>query len=294
MAEKLSIYDKITARVLEMIDKGVAPWRPNHNCKSARPGKNIRGNAYRGVNAIMTWSVADIEGYGSNYWLTFNQARELGGAVKKGEKGTPVVFWGQGKGKGDDESGEEGRGYVFAKGYYVFNLDQIEGLDEGKLPDFSEAIQRWPNDPIEACEAIVSGYDGPAIETKATTPCYRPVSDIVEMPPMDRFVSAEDYYSVLFHELAHSTGHESRLDRKLNEERTKEKYGQEELVAEFTAAFICAEAGIDQTVIENSAAYLDGWRKAIQGDVKMLVVAASQAQKAADMILGRVAVEVAN
>jgi antirestriction protein ArdC len=104
---------------------------------------------------------------------------------------------------------------------------------------------------------------------------------------MDRFTTAEEYYSVYFHELAHSTGHESRLDRKLTEERTKEKYGQEELVAEFAAAFLCHECGIERATIDNSAAYLDGWKKAIKGDVKMLVMAASQAQKAVDCILNR-------
>jgi len=285
MTERATVYDKITERILAMLEAGVAPWQPGHNCKAAQPGKNVTGRSYRGINAVMTWAVASVAGYSSPYWLTYNQARELGGNVKKGEKGTPVVFWGQAKTKGESE--DEGKGYMFAKGYTVFNLEQIEGLKAEDLPVEADSLERWSNDPIEAAEAIVSGFDGPSRETLATTPHYSPSRDCVVMPPMDRFATAEEYYSVYFHELAHSTGHESRLDRKLTEQKTRETYGQEELVAEFAAAFLCHECGIERATIENSAAYLDGWKKAIKGDVKLLVMAASQAQKAVDCILGK-------
>jgi len=281
--KKVSAYDKVTDRLIELIDAGVCPWKPTTNCRSARPGKNIKGNNYRGINAMMTWAVASIEGYASDVWLTFKQAQEMGGTVRKGQKGTPIIFWGIVDGKGDEAPADDkkSKGYAFARYYVAFNVEQCDGIDVADLPDTT----RYANDPIVAAESIVAGFNGPKIAQRLSTPCYNFVDDVVYMPPVDRFVSSEAYYETLFHELGHSTGHHSRLNREMSQDRPK--YAFEELVAEMAAAFLCDEAGILPSVETNVAAYLDGWGKAIKADRSMLIKASSAAQKAADMILGR-------
>lgn len=286
--ERKSIQQKITDRIVEMLDAGTVPWRPHHNCKSARPGKNISGRNYRGVNAIMTWAVSIEKGYASPYWLTFNQARELGGCVRKGEKGTPVVYYGHGVGKDDNGEKDPSKAFGFAKGYTVFNLEQIDGIADDKLPaDEVDTSQRWANDPIESAREIIDAYEGPAFAEAAGTPHYTPSTDTVTMPPMDRFDSAEAYYSVYFHELIHSTGHDSRLARGLTGDKSQEKYGKEELIAEFGATFLCAEAGIVAEVIDNAAAYIDAWKKIIKADATLVMAAAAAAQKAVDCVLAK-------
>lgn len=285
MAERKTIQDKITDRIVAMLDEGTVPWRPHHNCRSARPGLNISGRRYRGVNAFMTWAVSLEKGYESPHWLTFNQARELGGCVRKGEKGTPVVYYGQGVGKDDDGNKDPSRRFAFAKGYTVFNVEQIDGIDPAKLPAEINATERWEHSPIESAIEIIDGFDGPGFVEAAVTPHYTPLTDTVTMPPMDRFDSSEAYYAVYFHELIHSTGHESRLARELTGDKSDSSYGKEELIAEFGASFLCAEAGIVAEVIENNAAYIDAWRKVIKADKTLIMTAASAAQKAVDCVM---------
>jgi antirestriction protein ArdC len=171
--------------------------------------------------------------------------------------------------------------------YNVFNAEQVDGIE---IPD---AVKFEPIDfkPIEAAEQIAAGYRGGPIigQDGGQQAFYRPVTDSVHMPKQTRFASVEEYYSTLFHELSHSTGHSSRLDRKLDtapQPFGSADYGKEELVAEMSAAFICSYAGIQPTVIANQAAYLAGWLKQLKSDKKLVVSAAGQAQRAADWILG--------
>lgn len=279
------LYQTVTDQILAMLESGVVPWRsPILGRNSAGQPKNLNsGKAYRGVNTFLLAFIAFARGYGSSYWLTFNQAKERGGAVRKGEKSSLVVFWKQYE-TTDKQTGDPTKIPVL-RYYNVFNAEQIDGIE---IPD---AVKFTPIDfnPIEAAEAIAAGYaGGPVVgHDGGQQAFYRPLTDTVHMPVQTRFASVEEYYSTLFHELSHSTGHSTRLDRKLD---TAPKpfgspdYGKEELVAEMSAAFLSGHAGIQPAVIANQASYLAGWCKHFKEDKKLVISAAGQAQRAADWI----------
>jgi len=279
------LYQTVTDQIVAMLETGVVPWRsPILGRNSAGHPKNLNsGKQYRGVNVFLLAFTAFAKGYGSSYWLTFRQAKERGGNVRKGEKSSLVVFW-KTYDTTDRQTGDPTRVPVL-RYYNVFNAEQLEGIE---IPD---AVKFEPLDfqPIESAEQIVAGYaGGPVVgHDGGQQAFYRPSTDSVHMPERTRFASVEEYYSTLFHELSHSTGHSSRLDRKLD---TAPKpfgspdYGKEELVAEMSAAFLCSHAGIQPTLIENQAAYLGGWLKQIKADKKLVISAAGQAQRASDWI----------
>ncbi|QOV92100.1 ArdC family protein [Humisphaera borealis] len=278
------IYATITQQVTDMLEKGVAPWRsPILGRTSAGHPKNLdSGKPYRGVNVFLLAFTAYAKGYESSYWVTFNQAKDRGGSVKKGEKASMVVFWKQYETE-DKQTGKETKIPVL-RYYNVFNAAQCEGLEVPDAPKFEPIDFK----PVEVAEAIAKGYQGaPALEHGGSKAFYRPSDDKVRMPEPTRFASGEEYYSTLFHEYAHSTGHSSRLDRKLDTDPKpfgSADYGKEELVAEMAAAFLCGHAGINPAVIENQTAYLQGWLKTLKSDKKLIISAAGQAQKAADWI----------
>lgn len=285
MSEKQSPYEVITNRLVSMIEKGVCPWRMPWSKTELQSQRNgITGHTYSGVNQVMTFMTAYTCGYSSPYWMTFLQAKEMGGHVRKGESGTPVVKLG--KWSKEDDDGKVVGG-SFLKQYVVFNVAQIEGLDMKRYELTVE--KRGTVEKLATCEAIVNGYlSRPEVRSGGNRAYYNPSLDFIQMPDQAQFGTDESYYCTLFHELAHSTGHASRLARKGVVDAVafaSHEYGVEELVAEFTASFLCQRAQIDTAVIENSAAYLDAWLKIIKGDSKMLFNAASQAQKAADFIL---------
>lgn len=281
------LYQSVTDQIVAMLESGVVPWRsPILGRSKAGHPKNLNtGRQYRGVNVFLLAFTAFAKGYGSSYWLTFHQTKERGGKVRKGEKSSMVVFWKQYE-TTDRESGKPVKVPVL-RYYNVFNAEQVDGIE---IPD---ALKFEPLDfkPIESAERIAGGYlGGPAVEHDGGQQAfYLPSSDTVHMPQQTRFASAEEYYSTLFHELSHSTGHSSRLDRKLD---TTPKpfgspdYGKEELIAECSAAFLCSYANIQPAVIENQAAYLAGWLKQLKSDKKLVISAAGQAQRAADWIRG--------
>lgn len=283
-------YEVIADRIIEMIDKGVCPWRmPWSKSEPESQANATTGKAYRGINQILTMMTNYFAGYEYDTWLTYKQAQELGGQVRKGEKGTPVVRFGEYESESEGVKTRRG----FLRHYTVFNVAQIDGLPEQFMVKRAKAEERTDYAAIEACEAIVNEWaDKPTIEHGGNRACYNPAKDLIKMPAQSSFTGDPEYYSTLFHEMGHATGHTERLARKPfrdNEFKSfgSYDYGCEELVAEFTAAFLCCRADIDSATIENSAAYLDGWRKAIKADPKLLVVAAGQAQKAADYILGK-------
>lgn len=274
-------YAKLIAEnLIAKVESGVAlPW--HKSWAGDVPRNALTGRPYRGVNVWITSLTSLAEGYESNRWLTFRQAKEAGGSVKKGEKATWVVFWKLlRKGEGDDE-----RVIPLMKVYKVFNVDQCTGLDPEKL-----APARMANDnpPLEVAESIVQGYSDPPHMAKGE-PSYAPATDTVRMPERKRFDGSEEYYSTLFHELAHSTGHKKRLGRAGVTGAIRfgsETYSREELVAEMSAAMLCGHAGIDGEIFDNSAAYVAGWLGYIKKDPRALVDAAQAAQKAVDHILG--------
>ncbi len=283
MGEKIDAYQIMTDRICALLEKGEIPWkRPWHSNGGQLP-KNLHSKKeYRGINVFYL----ACAGYTSPYFLTYKQATTLGGKVRTGEKGFPVVFWKWLDGK-DKETGKD-RKIPMLRYYTVFNVAQCEGLDD-KIPSIE--TPKLDFTPIERCEAVVSGYVGrPTIRTGEDRAYYRPSMDLVNMPPRESFVSVEEYYSVLFHELGHSTGHESRLKRKGITDVVmfgSHDYSQEELVAEMTAAFLSGHCAIDGQTVTNSAAYIQHWLKALRNNKSLLVSAAAQAQRASDHILGK-------
>ena len=274
-----NVYEIVTEQVIKQLEQGVAPWKKPWRCEM--PCNLISGKEYRGINPFLLAS----QGYGSRYWLTFNQANKLGGHVRKGEKSSIVTFWKIGEfSKENKETGKlEDRKSILLRYFAVFNVEQTEGIAD-KL-GLGNAGPRVPN--IEACESIVSGMPNAPAMQQSNAAWYKPSTDTVGMPSKSLFGNAEEYYSTLFHELSHSTGHASRVGREGIEDLAafgSESYSKEELIAEMGAAMLCGVTGIVPATIQNSASYLQHWINRLKGDSKLLVSAASAAQKAADFI----------
>ncbi len=279
-----TVYEIITDRIIEILDKGIIPWnKPWKDKYPSFPTNLISKKPYRGINPWLLMATAYEKGYSSPYWLSFKQAKEKGGRVRTGEKGTMVIFWTfvtkENKDKEDENIKIEK--IPILRYYTVFNVEQCEGIE---IPVENPVI--IPN-KIEACEQILALYENcPPIRNGSNRAFYSPALDTITMPDKDQFIDMEHYYSTLFHEIAHSTGHESRLHRSNFDHFGSENYGKEELIAEMTAAFLCATAGIDNKTIETNAAYIASWKEAIKADTRMVIISAAQAQKAADYILG--------
>lgn len=300
-----TVYDIVTEKIIELLDKGIVPWnRPwNPKAGNGRMSFNqynlITKKPYRGINPWILGATADEKGYASPYWLSFKQAKEKGGNVKAGEKATIVVFWkfmvkdaqdDNGKVILDDHGVPKKKTIPLLRYYYVFNLEQCEGIEAPALKEIENPVLPTKNDlnPIETCEQIMNSYKTcPKIKFGSNRAFYSPAHDEITLPDKDQFIDMEHFYSVLFHEAAHSTGHKDRLHRSdFISYFGSENYGKEELVAEMTSAFLCATAGIENTTIETNASYIASWKKTIRADVKMVIIAAAQAQKAADYMLG--------
>jgi antirestriction protein ArdC len=277
-----SVYEIVTEKIIKQLESGVAPWRKPWTCQT--PANLLTQKDYRGLNVFTLVS----QGFPSRFWLTFNQAKKLGGRIRKGEKSSPVVFWNIGDEREtttQDGTKETSRSFLL-RYYSVFNLSQAEGIDIHA----SLLQETRTNDPIETCEQLVTNMpNSPAFE-QSDKAWYSPTSDVVGMPARGLFHSSEEYYATEFHELAHSTGHAKRLHRENFDNPVSfgsESYSKEELIAEMTAAMLCGIAGIEQQILENSAAYLKTWIARLKSDSRLLVSAASQAQKAADFIQGK-------
>jgi antirestriction protein ArdC len=272
-------YEKVTAAIVEALQQGVVPWRKPWTGIVPMNGESHR--PYGGINSL----VLGCAPYRDPRWLTWNGVQRLGGKVRKGERARPVVFWKLWEQR-DRTTGEVVERVPLLRYFSVFNVEQCEGL---ALKPLSALIPTANHDPIAAAEAIIVNMpQRPVIEHGHAQAWYRPSTDLVGMPDRARFHRVEAYYSTLYHELAHSTGHKSRLNREEVAAGSffgSEDYSREELVAEFTAAFLGHHAGIDSTR-EQSAAYLGSWLRSLQNDVKMAVHAAGRAQRAADFILG--------
>ncbi len=279
-----SVYEIVTEKIIKQLESGVAPWRKPWTCQT--PANLITQKEYRGLNVFTLAS----QGFPSRFWLTFNQSTKLGGKIRKCEKSSPVIFWNVGDEQ--ETTTPEGRkesSRPFLLRYYsVFNFSQTEGID---IPA-SLLQETRTNNPIEACEQIVSNMPNPPAFQQSDRAWYSPSSDVVGMPARSLFHSSEEFYATEFHELAHSTGHPKRLHRENFDNPAhfgSESYSKEELIAEMTAAMLCGIAGIEQNTLGNSAAYLKTWIARLKSDSRLLVSAASQAQKAADFIQGKTA-----
>jgi len=275
---KAKAYDKITDRILELLEQGTCPWRRPWSRSRLRPQNGQTRHKYSGINLFLLEAMA----YESPFFMTFKQVKAKGGNIKKGSTGLPVIYWSTFE-REDSEAKDNVRHIPFLKYYTVFNASQIEGME---FPE-EENAPTIDFEPIEAAQALAENWqDGPPVEHGSSRACYIPALDKIRLPSPERFNSAADYYQTRFHEMGHATGHDKRLNRDMSGNFGSESYGKEELIAEMTAAYLCAECGIDNQVIKNEAAYLSGWIKAIKGDNKLVISAAAQAQKAANLILG--------
>lgn len=289
----VDVYQMVTDRILKQIEETgtltwVKPWKYS-GVSNSFPMNGKTKRRYDGVNFFLL----QLAGYSSPYWLTFKQIEEMKGSIKKGEKATQVVFWKINTYKEvNPETQEEKNKQVPLLRYYnVFNIEQCEGIEiahEAAKTPYAE------HTPIERSEFVINQYGQlqPSLKLRveeSSEAYYMPGWDLVNMPLIHQFESPEAYYSVFFHELGHSTGHADRLHRKEVAECARFgscDYGQEELTAELTAAFICAQIGIsNETTERRSSAYIQNWKKRIKADKKMFIMAAGRAAKAANLIL---------
>jgi antirestriction protein ArdC len=288
------VYEVITGQIVEQLERGVVPWARPWKVDGLAPSNLVSRRPYRGINVFLLAFRAAT----TPWWLTFRQAKALGGTVRAAERSTPVIFWRwidrrgrevEGEDAGAHDDGRRGDRIPVLRYYSVFNLDQTHGIDPRKVP----CADACAVTEVPTAEEIVAGFpDPPTIEHRAQPRAfYRPATDSVTMPLRAAFDRTEGYYSTLFHELTHATGHAKRLARPSFDKNHaapfgSEPYAREELVAELGAAFLCGEAGIAPD-IANSAAYIDHWRQHLSRDARLVVTAAQQAQRAADYILGR-------
>jgi antirestriction protein ArdC len=274
------IYKQVTDRIIAMLNDGICPWKRDWSASPFTP-RNWNGRIYRGINWLLLGSLD----YPTPVFLTYKQARHLGGTVRKGERGHMVTFW-KFFDITDGDAPEDRRRIPMLRHYTVFNVAQCDGLPQLQAPAEREFSA------VATAEAVVQAMpQRPAIHEDGKGRCYyRPSSDSVHMTQRRSFLSNEGWYSTLFHELAHATGHASRLNRPGIADPAgfaSETYSREELVAELTAANICAEIGISEPVIENQAAYIQSWLNTLEQDPKALIWAAGKAARAADWILDR-------
>lgn len=285
--EKFDLYQAVTDRIIKAMERGVCPWKQPWQDIGGTP-RNVRGRRYRGINAFLLAVQSVLSNWTQPVFLTFHQAKELGGTIRKGEKSSLVVFWKVTVSKeyaDNPRACPPGERKWLLRYYRVFNVAQVDGLPPQVLPEIPDRGLS----PIEACEALVDGMpQRPPIRESGQGAYYLPARDEVFMPPLRAFESAEAYHATLFHELTHATGHELRLDRPeaFAGRFGSEPYAKEELVAELGAAFLCARAGIAPATVENSAAYLANWLRKLREDKRLILTAAAAAQRAADFIAG--------
>ncbi|MCB9957179.1 MAG: DUF1738 domain-containing protein [Rhodospirillaceae bacterium] len=281
---KTDVYDKVTATIVAELEKGVRPWFKPWSAEHAagritRPLRH-NGQPYAGINILMLWGSAVAQGFAAPIWMTFRQAMELGAHVRKGQKGSLVVYANAVTRTEVDENGEENeREIPFMKGYTVFNVEQIEGL-----PDhYYGRPEPRLNGParIESAEAFFAALRAD-IRHGGNQAYYAISSDHVQMPPFDAFADAESYYATLAHECTHWTRHPKRLDRDFGRKRWGDDgYAREELVAELASAFLCADLELTPEVREDHAAYIASWLKILKNDKRAIFSAAAHAQRAA-------------
>lgn len=280
------VHSIITDQIIKQLEEGKIPWRKPWGGPEMEPKNLISKKEYSGINFFLL----SMLGFKNPYFLTFKQAKDCGGNVKEGSKGFPVIFYKFNK-KEVNTAGEKIRdSFAFMRFYTVFNLEQCENINPAKIPFIPETETKEFN-VIAQAEKIANGYIGkPEIEQKGNQASYTPMLDKIKMPLEEYFHNEEGYYSTLFHEMVHSTGHKKRLNRPEIVESNffgSSDYSKEELVAELGAAFLCSKAGIDNT-LENSTAYIKHWLKRLKSkdNVKWIVEAGSKAQKAVNYIGG--------
>lgn len=279
---KCTIYETVTNTIIAALKRGVVPWKKPWSGEATLPCNAITQRAYRGVNVLLL----SICPYSDPRWLTLEQIGEKGGRVKPCEKPVMVVFWKRWQPSTEDENSETVQRQVPLLRYFrVFNAEQCEELGLPKRYIQHEEDHK----PIERAELLLKHMPNPPMIEEGSSPLYRPSTDVVQIPPIGNFKTPESYYATLFHELGHASGHAKRLSRPGVTEAHQfgsGAYSKEELVAELASAFCCASIALDNSLVDDAASYIDGWLKVLKSDPKAVVIAAAQAQRAADYIKG--------
>jgi len=286
---KLDLYARVTNKILADLEQGeltwLKPWQGGHvGSRIARP-RRWSGEPYQGINVLLLWTAALEQGFTASTWMTFKQAHDLGAHIKKGEKGSLVVYANTlTKTETQAETGEEETHSIpFMKGYTVFNVEQIDGLPE-------HYTARPAPDPVNSHErdAVLDAFfqnTGVTIREGGDLAAYSEALDLIRMPPMHVFKDSENFYATLAHEACHATKHPSRLNRDCGGVKFgDEGYAKEELVAELGAAFLCADLGITPETRADHAAYIASWLTALKNEKRFIFSAAAHAQRAVDYL----------
>jgi antirestriction protein ArdC len=280
-----NVYERVTAAIVNAIETGAGtyrmPWVVRQD-KGFSPVSVGSAKPYRGVNVLVLWSQSQSKGYSSSLWGTYRQWADLGAQVRKGERGSPVVYWGT-LGRDAEQSDEsDGRSRLFAKGYTVFNADQVDGLRMPKR--FEPKLSH--NQRIARAEEFFAPLA--QVRDGGNRAFYRPdTPEAVYMPGFDQFPEVHGYYSTLAHETSHWTSHESRCNRELGKRFGDDAYAVEELIAELGSAFTMAHLELETTPRLDHAQYIASWLKVLKADARAIFTAASKAQQATDWLIKR-------
>ncbi len=290
MAERKreTIYQEVTDRIVTELEAGRVPWVQPWGAPNAEAGLGLPKNAsttksYSGVNILILWGDVIARGFTCQNWVTFRQAKQMGGSVRKGERGTTVCYADRFIPKSELEraaqQGDEPEAVPFLKRYTVFNVDQCDGLPESA---YQGAVPLPEREVIPHAESLIEAT-GADFRVGGSKAFYVPSADFIQVPPQPAFRDQINYYRTCFHELGHWTGHTSRLNREFKGRFGSNPYAREELVAEIASAFVCATLGIVPTV--RHADYIGSWLEVLKEDNRAIFRAASQASKAADFVL---------
>lgn len=284
------IYSRITSQIIASLEQGIKPWTQPWSTAHAAGGvsRPLRhnGQAYQGINILSLWASAMERHYAAPIWMTFKQAIELGGHVRKGETGSPVVYADKlVRTETDEVTGEDSaRAIPFLKAYTVFNIEQIEGLPAQYYARAENMAN--PDERVAGADAFFAAT-GADIRHGGSSAYYMIGEDRIQMPPFEAFRDAQSYYATLAHEATHWTRHPSRLDRDLGRKCWGDAgYAHEELVAELGAAFLCADLGLALEDRADHAAYIESWLKALKGDTRFIFSAAAHAERAVGFLHG--------
>ena len=275
----MDVYAIITGKIIENLEKGIIPWiQPWFGVKGAY--NRVSGKSYSMLNQML------LEQEGE--YLTFHQITDLGGKIKEGAKSEIVVFFKMNEHEVENEEGEkEIKKYPVLRYYRVFHISQVDGIE----PLEPKTINANLDDDFHEVEEVIANYlESAEIESKVSNgnrACYNSVSDTIEIPDAKQFVNMNEYYGTFFHEIIHSTGHESRLNRNLRNIFGSENYAKEELIAELGSVFLNNRYGIETVdTFDNATAYIQSWLRALKNDKRLIVSASTQAEKAANYVLG--------
>jgi antirestriction protein ArdC len=282
------LYNSITNRIIEQLEAGTRPWLKPWNAEHAagRISRPLRhnGQPYSGINVVVLWMTAEASGFVSPFWLTFKQALELGGHVKKGEHGSQIVYASTFKKKDTDDAGKEIEQEIpFLKTYTVFCADQCDGL-----PQHFYQLAEPPKEKLERIAAVDQFVANTHAEIRygGNQAYYTRAGDRIQMPPFETFRDAESFAATKIHELTHWTRHPSRLNREdFGRKRWGDAgYAMEELVAELGSAFLCTDLVITPEIREDHASYIEHWLEVLKNDKRAIFTAASHASKATDYL----------